>query len=789
MKILKTIGKILLPLLGIAGIIFIINKFWGTDILYTVSPELYLKRIMKNEQNVYENSWLNLTCKNRDKLGEDRKYWEEVKLCLFPNTKKEISITAGQNAQQYIVSIPQGGIENFGFEKEVLREQLTKDLNVDFQNQYKEDNVMLGIKNLKADIQTIWNSTIKTVKVEKGGNVKQYKEGKDSELKKITVTLRKNEAEKFIKNASETMEADKNLGNILKRITKYAKDFLLLEDVEINFYINDADQIAEMECYLYANDKGVVTKINLGGIFYDKEKSYGTSDLYLTLDNGKSKNRYSMTIHGTFDKNKVQSDIVLGKVQNETKKDYKLHIDYQLTLEEKTVTPNNYFELASDKQEKSVFQCAEFVINNYYPKYKKTWKEYLDKYEHFKDTLALTPLRGARLFKEIKEQNGFIILNNNILIGYTGNKTNVKIPNDIVKIARTAFANNKSVKKISIPETVIDIEQECFAGCSSLQTVELPTSLRTIGESAFKGCNSLTSVSIPIGVERIEENTFRECLNLGNVNIPDSVTYIGENAFLSCKSINKLKIPKSVQEIGKDAFKGTQWIASKTGDFIILGDKILYKYNGNKEKVKIPEEVNCIGGAFADNQTVKNITLSKNVKILGAGAFYNCTNLTKVNFSDGLSKIGKEAFYHCKGLKTISLPDSVSSIEENAFAECTSLEQMNLNDSIGSIGQGAFLNCKKLKAIYLPESIVEISEGTYSGCGSLVSVTMSDKLTKIGYRAFYKCKALGSISLSSGLTDLDEMAFEGCKNLKKVYVANGVVPDFKNNLKLNLVEK
>ncbi|RDU24234.1 leucine-rich repeat domain-containing protein [Anaerosacchariphilus polymeriproducens] len=789
MKILKTIGKILLPVLVIAGIIFIINKFWGTDILYRVSPELYLKRIMNNEQKVYENSWLNLTCKNRDKLGQDTQYWEEAKLCFFPNTKKEISIIAGQNAQQYTISIPQGGIENFGFEKTVLREQLTKDLNVDFQKQYQEDNVILDIKNLNKDLHTIWKSTIKHINVKKGGKVKQYKEGKSKELKKITVILKKEEVEKFLKSASETMDADKNLGTVLKKITKYQKDFLLLEDVEINFYINDADQIGETECYLYANYKGAVTKINLGGTFYDKEKSYGTSDLYLTLDNGKSKNRYSLTINGTFEKNKVQSDIVLGKFQNGKKNDYKLHIDYQLTSGEKTVTANNYFELGANKQEESAFQCAEFIVNNYYPKYKKAWKEYLDKYEHFKETLALTPLRGARIFKEMKEVNGFIILNNNILIGYTGKEANVKVPNDIVKIARSAFKNNKLIRKITVPETVIDIEQEGFAGCSSLQTVKLPTSLRTIGESAFKGCNSLTAVSIPIGVERIEENTFQGCSNLGNVSIPDSVTYIGENAFLSCNNINKLKIPKSVTEIGKDAFKDTQWIASKTGDFIILGDNILYKYNGNKQKVKIPEEVNCIGGAFADNQTVQNITLSKSVKILGAGAFYNCTNLTKIKFSDGLSKIGKEAFYGCKGLKTISLPDSVSSIEENAFAECTSLEQMNLNDSIGTIGKGAFLNCKKLKAIYLPESIVEISEDTYSGCSSLVSVTMSDKLTKIDYRAFYQCDAISSISLSSGLTDLDEMAFEGCKNLKKVYVANGVVPDFKNNLKLNLVEK
>lgn len=789
MKVLKIIGKILLIIAIITGVIFAINKFWGSDILYQVSPELYFKTVMKNEQNVYNKSWLNLTLKNHDKLGQDGQYWEETNLCFFPNTKKEISVIVGQNAAQYRISIPQGGIENYGFEKEALRNQLTQDLNLDFQSQYKEDNVVSNVENLYTDIQTILDSTVKNPKIEKGGKVKQYASEEEQELKKITMTLKKDQVEKFLESASVTMEENKDLGSLLKKVTNYKKDFVLLEDVEIDFYIDENNRIAESEIHVYGSDKGVTTKIVMGGTFSTEKKSYGTSELYLTVDNGTSQNKYTLTTNGTFKENKIESEIILGKFENCKEKEYKLNINYQLAMEEKADDSTNYFELAPNKQEEATFQCTEYVINNYYPKYKKEWAEYLDKYEHFKETLALTPLKGARLFKEIKEVDGFVILNNNILIGYTGNATEVKIPGDIVKIARTTFANNKTVQKIVIPETVIDIEQESFADCTSLTSVELPTSLRTVGISAFKGCSSLSAVSIPIGVERIEESTFAGCANLEKVTIPDSVTYIGANAFLSCNKISKFKIPKSVTEIGKDAFKDTQWISTKTGEFIILGDNILYKYNGNAEKVKIPEDVNCIGGAFAENKNVKKIVLSKSVKILGAGAFYNCSNLNSIKFSEGLSQIGKEAFYGCKSLKTISFSDSVSMVGENAFAECTEIEQLDLNDSVATIEKGAFLNCTKLKSIYLPESVVAISESTFSGCKSLVSVTMSDKLTSIGYRSFYQCESLSSISLSSELADLDEMAFEGCGSLKKVYAVNGVIPDFKNNLKLNIVEK
>lgn len=789
MKVLKIIGKILLVIVILAGTIFTINKFWGADILCQISPELYFKTVIKNEQKVYQNSWFSLTNKNHDKLGQDTQYWEETNLCFFPNTKKEISVIVGQNNTQYRVSIPQGGIENYGFEKEALRNQLTQDLNLDFQSQYKEDNVVSNIKNLFTDIHTIWKSDIKNLKIEKGGKVKQYTGEKQTELRKIVVTLKKEEVEKFLENASATMEENKDLGNLLKKVTKYKKDFVLLEDVEVNFYIDKNNRVNETEMYLYATNKGVTTKIVIGGTFSTEKKSYGAGEWYLTTDNGKIKNKYTLTTNGTFEENKVQSEIVLNKFENNKKKEYKLNINYELTMEEKTDSSTNYFELAANKQEEATFQCAEYIVNNYYPKYKKAWKEYLDKYEHFKDTLALTPLKGARIFKEIKEVDGFVILNNNILVGYTGNATEIKIPNDIVKIARTTFAKNTTVQKIIVPETVIDIEQNCFEDCSSLQAVELPTSLRTIGLSAFKGCSSLSEINIPLGVERVEESTFQGCGNLEKITIPDSVTYIGENAFASCNKISKLKIPKSVTEIGKDAFKDTQWISTKTGDFIILGDNILYKYNGNAEKVTIPEDVTCIGGAFADNQNVKKIVLSKSVKILGAGAFYNCSNLNSVKFSEGLSQIGKEAFYGCKSLKTVSLNDSVASIGERAFAECTSMEQLDLNDSIEKIEKSAFSNCTKLKSIYLPESVVEIKESTFEGCKNLVSVTMSDKLTTIGYRAFYQCEGISSISLSSGLVDLDEMAFEGCKNLKQVYAVNGAIPDFKNTLKLNIVEK
>ncbi len=40
--------------------------------------------------------------------------------------------------------------------------------------------------------------------------------------------------------------------------------------------------------------------------------------------------------------------------------------------------------------------------------------------------------------------------------------------------------------------------------------------------------------------------------------------------------------------VGASAFRGTPWLDEQKDEFVIIGDHILLKYNGNQEIVQVP---------------------------------------------------------------------------------------------------------------------------------------------------------------------------------------------------------
>jgi hypothetical protein len=189
------------------------------------------------------------------------------------------------------------------------------------------------------------------------------------------------------------------------------------------------------------------------------------------------------------------------------------------------------------------------------------------------------------------------------LIGYTGNQTELVLPNNIT-----------------------EINADAFYACSNLTSIVIPDSVTKIGFEAFLCCYSLTSVTIGKGVTSIGQYAFVECYRLVEIYILSSLNiekgssdygYIGYYA----KDIYTSLDEKSKLSTDKDGY-----VLYTDGDTICL-----MGYTGNRTALVLPS----------------------NITEIYEGAFYECSKLTSIVIPDSVTSIGDDAFYNCSSLATI----------------------------------------------------------------------------------------------------------------------------------------
>lgn len=209
-----------------------------------------------------------------------------------------------------------------------------------------------------------------------------------------------------------------------------------------------------------------------------------------------------------------------------------------------------------------------------------------------------------------------------------------------------------------------------------------------------------------------------------------NITRIGNEAFYGCLALETVEIGQNVKEIGYYAFEGTPWLNAHTDEYILAGDGILLKYQGNAAHAIIPDTVKVLSDAFFQNDTLYEVTLGANVERLGGYAFAYCSNLRAVNFNEKLTAIDDSAFAFCDNLRAVKIPDSVTTLGSNAFLYCTMLRRVELGAGVTSIGEYAF-----------------------NYCNHLTSVTLNAALQSIGDYAFYECYILGGVTYAGSSED------------------------------------
>lgn len=305
-----------------------------------------------------------------------------------------------------------------------------------------------------------------------------------------------------------------------------------------------------------------------------------------------------------------------------------------------------------------------------------------------------------------KTEDAYLVSN------YKGTEENVIIPStfnylNVVGIKSYAFNKNQTIKKVTLPNTISEIEANAFVN-SSIKEINIPESVKKIGAAAFYFCDNLRSVTIPKSVKTIEEyalyNTILVYTDIDDTNswnkdaFDDNLVYIHKGLDLS----------KIVRE--------------NNFEFYVDETVSLLNYLGNDSIVEIPSEFNSkpiveiSNSAFLKNQTLEEVTISNNIKVIKDKAFRE-TALNSVEIPSSVKEIGVYAFSACESLKSVIFNEGLEIINISAFAACNNLLSAILPSSLKRIEQYGFQNCLSIKTIYIPKNVDYIGEGAFYACG------------------------------------------------------------------------
>ena len=406
------------------------------------------------------------------------------------------------------------------------------------------------------------------------------------------------------------------------------------------------------------------------------------------------------------------------------------------------------------------------------------------------------------------------------------NLIEAQMPEGINKIGDEAFRGCSNLRNAYIPNSVNEIGKGAFRACTSIGKIRVPNGVKRIKEYTFADCKSLEEAEIEYGVEKIDKDAFFSCPKLKKISLPSSIESLDEDAFLGCFSLDTVVVPVKVF-FEKELYNNPTFIKNRVNFDLIYNDIDDLKYyfgslndyylhkkykintriatydeqylfghsknnesglnakksiirkndvNNLKERIlDIPSgTIEIDSNTFNGFTSLNKVSIPGSVKVIGAGAFENCSELEEVELSEGVEDIRNNVFSGCVSLKNFVIPNSVKSIGISCFSGCTSLEDLTLGDNLETLGSNALYGCKKLKKITFPGKLKNIRGDLFLRDTGLEEVTLCEGIKNIEDNAFYLCRKLKTINLPDSLESIGNDAFAGCESLTCITLPKNV---------------
>ena len=337
--------------------------------------------------------------------------------------------------------------------------------------------------------------------------------------------------------------------------------------------------------------------------------------------------------------------------------------------------------------------------------------------------------------------------------------------------------SNASADVLTIPDDIKVIGAQAFEGVC-VEEVILPASVKTIENEAFKK-STLKKIDLT-NVEKMGDSVF-EFSELREVTYSKYLTYIPERCFRGT-NLTVFEVPEQVTALKIGCFEGTNLERIDLSGIITLEEFVFFDCFNLKEII-LSENITEIPDGFCRRcQCLEKIDLS-HVKVIGMGAFSECSNLdagslsakidkgafegTAVRSLDikDISKLDEGVYQNCENLKSVTI-NGDGTIPNGLFSRCKNLKNVTINEGITAVGDAAFFNTA-VEKIILPSTVIVVKTEAFRDCRQLREVVLNDGLETIAESAFKRTESLSEISIPDSVKHIGSGCF-ACSGIKSV---------------------
>lgn len=289
---------------------------------------------------------------------------------------------------------------------------------------------------------------------------------------------------------------------------------------------------------------------------------------------------------------------------------------------------------------------------------------------------------------------------------------------------------------------------------------------------------------------------------INNLIIPESVKNIHDFTFQGCSSIKSLQLTRNITNIEKNAFKYCTNLSTVTFAATSCEDLENTIFDNNSIKnITFSENVKHIPSHICNNQPIQSITIPSNVETIGANAFFGCsqisqiywnaincsvidngvfnssaTNISFFSFGDEVEEVTHHICYNMSKLTSITLPNGVLKINNSAFERCSNLTSISIPHTVTTLGESAFSGCTAWRVV-LPNSLKYIGKNAlYNTFTYNLDKSWTDNVLYIeNYLIKFKgTNNVSSYSIKEGTTVIADAAFESITSLSSVNIPNSI---------------